>query len=196
MICFQLRQNDGLIHRIHRVRHAGNGVNFVQEIPLSAIAMIDDAFADKETTSFTNSLLLCTLYVQWLLCITTHLLSIERADLLKLHEMFKARDAKSWQRLFPVGFPVRVCALNLLFFNIYHDVVACIESRCVIKAKHVLLVCWFVRFFAGKTALALKCSCIFPRKIDQITDQQDMFYYNIRSVWHGTWNASTVYTMI
>ena len=47
------------------------------------------------------------------------MLSIERAEWLKLHDMFNARDAKSWQRLFPVGFPVRVCALNLSFINIF-----------------------------------------------------------------------------
>ena len=38
--------------------------------------------------------------------VTTHLLSIERADWPKLHDMFKARDANVWQREFPVGFPV------------------------------------------------------------------------------------------
>ena len=69
-----------------------------------------------------------------------HLLSIERADWPKLHNMFKARDANVWQREFPVGFPVEVSALNSIFINIFHDVVARIESRCVIKAKHVLLV--------------------------------------------------------
>ena len=76
-----------------------------------------------------------------IISLTTHLLSIERADWPKLHEMFKARDANVWQRQFPVGFPVEVSALNSLFINIFHDVVARIESRCVIKAKHVLLVC-------------------------------------------------------
>ena len=35
------------------------------------------------------------------------------ADWSKLHDMFKARDATTWQHTFPVGFPVRVCALNL-----------------------------------------------------------------------------------
>ena len=73
--------------------------------------------------------------------ITTHLLSIERANWPKLHDMFKAHDAIAWQREFPVGFPVEVSALNSLFINIFHDVVARIESRCVIKAKHALLVC-------------------------------------------------------
>ena len=73
--------------------------------------------------------------------LTTHLLSIERADWPKLHDMFKARDAIVWQREFPVGFPVEVSALNSLVINIFHNVVARIESRCVIKAKHVLLVC-------------------------------------------------------
>ena len=83
--------------------------------------------------------------------------------------MFKASDAKAWQHEFPVGFPVIVCASNLLLINIFLDSVARIESRCVIKAKHVLLVCQFVRLFAGKTALALKRSCfLFLRKIERI----------------------------
>ena len=73
--------------------------------------------------------------------ITTHLLSVERADWPKLHDMFKARDAKAWQRGFPVGFSVTICAPNLLLINIFLHIVARIESRCVIKAKHVLLVC-------------------------------------------------------
>ena len=73
--------------------------------------------------------------------VTTHLLSIERADWPNLHDMFKARDANVWQREFPVGFPVEVSALNSLFIYIFHDVVTRIESKCVIKAKHVLLVC-------------------------------------------------------
>ena len=42
-------------------------------------------------------------HAQWL---TTHMLFIERADWSKKPDMFKARDAKSWQREFPVGFPV------------------------------------------------------------------------------------------
>ena len=110
--------------------------------------------------------------------ITTHLLSIERADWPKLHDMFKARDANVWQREFPVGFPVEVSALNSLFINIFRDVVARIESRCVIKAKHVFLVCLFVLFYAGKTALALKRSYNFSRvKLNELTDQQDMFLY-------------------
>ena len=75
------------------------------------------------------------------LAITTRLLSIERANWPKLHEVFKTRDANTWQREFPVGFPVEVCALNSLSNNIFHYVVARIEIRCVIKAKHVLLVC-------------------------------------------------------
>ena len=88
-------------------------------------------------------------------CVTTHLLSIECADWPKLHDMLKARDAKAWQCEFPVRFPVRICASNLLSFNIFVDIVARIESRCVIKAKYVLLVCQFVRFFMGKIARAL-----------------------------------------
>ena len=49
----------------------------------------------------------------------THLLSIEGADWPKLHDMFKTRDAKTWQRKFPEGFPVGVYALKLLFINIF-----------------------------------------------------------------------------
>ena len=71
----------------------------------------------------------------------THLLSIELADWPKVHDMFKARDAKAWQRELPVEFPVRVCALKLLSINVLLDIVARIESRCVIKAKYVLLLC-------------------------------------------------------
>ena len=66
-----------------------------------------------------------------------------------LHDMFKACDANVWQREFPVGFPVEVSALNSLFINIFHDVVARIESRCMIKAKHVLLVCLLIRSILG-----------------------------------------------
>ena len=73
--------------------------------------------------------------------LTTHLFSNERADWPQLHDMSKVRDAKTRQREFPVGFPVGVCTHNLLSINIFHDVVARIESRCMIKAKHVLLVC-------------------------------------------------------
>ena len=43
--------------------------------------------------------------------------------------MFKARGAKAWQHEFPVGFPVRVCASNLLYINLFLDIVARIESR-------------------------------------------------------------------
>ena len=73
--------------------------------------------------------------------VTTHLLSIDRADWPKLHDMFKACDAIIWQREFPLGFRIVVSALNSLFINIFHDVVARTESRCLIKVKHVLLVC-------------------------------------------------------
>ena len=64
------------------------------------------------------------------------LLSIEGVDWPKLHDMFKARDAKRWQREFPDG----ICALNFYSFT-FHDAVAIIESRYVIQAKYVLLLC-------------------------------------------------------
>ena len=72
---------------------------------------------------------------------TTHLLSIEGADWPRLHNMFKARGVDTWQHEFPVGFPVEVSALNSLFNSIFHDIVARVESKWVIKAKRVLLVC-------------------------------------------------------
>ena len=120
--------------------------------------------------------------------ITTHLLSLERNDWPKLRDMFKARNTNARDREFPVGFPVEVCALNSLFFNVCHNVVARIESRCVIKAKHALLVCWFVRVSTGNTTLALKRSCIFRRaKSNKLTYQQDMcFYMHHAKVGHDT----------
>ena len=98
-----------------------------------------------------------------------HLLSIEPADWPKLQDMFWARGAKTWQRQFPVGFPVRICALYLLFIEIFHEGVARIESRCMIAAKHVfLLLCYFVPIVLEKPALALKCSHNFPVWFEQI----------------------------
>ena len=45
--------------------------------------------------------------------LTTHVLSIGRADRSKLHDMFKARDAKAWQREFlgefQLEFVPRIC---------------------------------------------------------------------------------------
>ena len=51
--------------------------------------------------------------------LTTHLLSTERADWPKPHDMFKTRHAYVCQ--FPVGFPVEVSALKSLFINMFHD---------------------------------------------------------------------------
>ena len=61
--------------------------------------------------------------------ITTRLHSIECVDWPKLHDMFKPRDVNIWQRDFPVGFSVEVSALNSLFINIFHDVVARIRKQ-------------------------------------------------------------------
>ena len=103
--------------------------------------------------------------------LTTHLLSIEHADWLNLHDMFKARDAKSWQRWFPVGFPVRVCALNLLFINILYDIVARIESRYAIKMLKQNISCWSINSFdlsLKKLHSRWRARAIFPRKIERI----------------------------
>ena len=76
--------------------------------------------------------------------LTTHLLSIGRTDWPKLHDIFKACVTNTWQRQIPVGFPVRVCDLYLLFIKIFDDVVGrMIDTRCVTKARPVflLLIC-------------------------------------------------------
>ena len=59
-----------------------------------------------------------------------HLLSIERDDLLKIHDMFKALDTSTRQR----QLPVKVCALYFFhWLTVIHDIVARIESKYVIK---------------------------------------------------------------
>ena len=60
-----------------------------------------------------------------------------------LHHMFKARGAKTWQHIFPLGFPVTVDPLDyLLFINIFHDVVGRIESRWEIIVVMQLKLAW------------------------------------------------------
>ena len=96
---------------------------------------------------------------------TTHLLSIERADWPKLHYMFKAPDANAWQREFQVGFPVEVSALNSLFVNIFHGVVARWKADAWSKQN---MSCWSVNSFdfaleklhSHRSARAIFC----PRK--------------------------------
>ena len=53
-------------------------------------------------------------------CLTTHLLSIEGPDWPKLHDLYKAHDAKTYQYKFRYGKGLwLVCALSLLFINIF-----------------------------------------------------------------------------
>ena len=119
--------------------------------------------------------------------ITTHLLSIERVDWLKLHDMFNARDTKSKQWYFPVEFPVGVYALNSFFINIFYGVVARIESRCVIKSITCIVGLLIPSILRWKTALAVKRSCNFSReKSNELTGQQDRFHYTHNWVV-GTW---------
>ena len=102
--------------------------------------------------------------------LTTHPLSIERADRPKLHDMFEARDANVWQREFPVGFPVEVSALNSIFINIFHDVVARIESRCVSGVTHVLIVGLLISLILRRKNFTRAEALLhfFPRKIERI----------------------------
>ena len=56
--------------------------------------------------------------------------------------------------------------------------------------KHVLLLCQFVRFCAGKTALVLKRSCNFSSaKWNKLTEQQDIILLSIRATtsWKCWW---------
>ena len=76
--------------------------------------------------------------------LTTHLLYIERVDWPKRHDMFKAHDANVWQHEIPVVFPVKASAFNSIFRNMFHDIVARTESRCVIKQN---MSCWSVNSF-------------------------------------------------
>ena len=115
--------------------------------------------------------------------ITTHLLSIEHADWQKLHDMFNARDANVWQSEFPVGFPVEVSALNSIFINIFHDVVACIESRCVIKQN---MSCWSVDSFdfaLEKLHSRWSARAFFPRKIERINRPTRHVFFHITHQW-------------
>ena len=63
----------------------------------------------------------------------------------KLHEMIKADDVNTRQCQFPVGFPVRVCDLNVFFINIIQDAVARIKIKCVIKEQN--MPCYSVNSF-------------------------------------------------
>ena len=67
------------------------------------------------------------------------LLSIERVDWPELHDMFKARDANTRQRQFP-DFRLESVPCICDSPTLFHDVDTPRDSRCVIKAKHVLLV--------------------------------------------------------
>ena len=76
--------------------------------------------------------------------LTTHLLSIERANWPKLHDMFKARDANVWQRESQVRFPVEISAINSIFINIF-------MMLLLVKRKYAWLKqnmsCWSVNSF-------------------------------------------------
>ena len=43
-----------------------------------------------------------------------------------------------------IGFPARVCASNELLITLFHDVVARIESRCVIKVLPLHNIIWYL----------------------------------------------------
>ena len=106
--------------------------------------------------------------IKWIISITTHLISFERADWPKLHDVFKVRDVQASQRNFSTWFPIKVCTLNLLFINVFRDAIVHIERRCVIKAKHVCRsVDWFDFVLENCTRTESLVQC-FPRKIERV----------------------------
>ena len=82
--------------------------------------------------------------IAWPFLLTTHLLSIEPAEWPKLREMFKAHDINTWQRAFPIGFPVEVCALNSLFFNIFMMILFVLNADARFKQN---MSCWSINSF-------------------------------------------------
>ena len=150
-----------IIHRQKITQHWQNDDRYLEALGVMAFLYMICIVSQYQTKSQSWLLFHISLQLQIL---TTHLLSIERADWTKLHDMFKARDAEANQREFPVGVPVRVCASNLLLFNIFLDIIVRIESRCVIKAKHVLLVCYLFDFSLEKLHSRWNARAFFPRK--------------------------------
>ena len=76
--------------------------------------------------------------------------------------MFKARDAKAWQREFPVGSPVTVCAPNVLLIDVFLDIVARTENRCAIKATRVFVGVLIRSIFRWKNCT--RARAMFPAK--------------------------------
>ena len=90
--------------------------------------------------------------------------------------MFKARDAITRQRQFPLGLPVFICALYLLFIDIFHDV-ARIETDAWLKQN----VSWCSVLIALEKPVTSAEALIqlFSRNSNQLTEQRDLFYYII-----------------
>ena len=100
--------------------------------------------------------------MNWLRSVNMHDQTFEHAT-----AFYRAHWLAKNQRQFPVGFPVRMCALYLLFINIFHDVVAHIESRCVIEATHVFLLCSLSSRWKNMH-LHWSARVIFPARFERI----------------------------
>ena len=99
-------------------------------------------------------------------CLTKHPLSIERADWSNYMTCLKHVTLKHGNANFLKNFRVEFYASNLLSLINQHFSRFCCsyENKCMTKAKHVWLVCWFVRFFAGKLHSRWSARSIFPAK--------------------------------
>ena len=99
---------------------------------------------------------------------TTHLLSIKHADWPKLHDMCKARDANAWQRTFSVDLPLKflhwICYSSLFRMMLLHVLKADVWLKQIMPCSSADSFDFVLKI----TALALKGSCIFPRKIEPI----------------------------
>ena len=108
--------------RRHQIYHS----TFAKDIChlVTVLLQLGHTLSFMKTVFMANQLLRCVHILVACKCMkmlqaTTQLLSIERADWTNLHDMFKARGGKTWQRKFSVSIPVRVCTLNLFSINIF-----------------------------------------------------------------------------
>ena len=104
-----------------------------------------------------------------------HLLSIECTDWPKLYmTCLNLMTQPPGNANFRLALLLFICCSSTVFF----DVVACVESKCMIKAKHILPKCKFVIIALEKNSNHVEVlTHFFPCNVNVSTCQQDMFYY-------------------